>query len=520
MHIYAIFTTLRTQPAKRVPPFGKGGAQVPPKMKRFPYPTAKVLLASVATLSLGWFSIPKASAASYTFTGTGDWYTAGTSQNWSPTVTNGLSSNFLNVTDNSVIINGAVNYNSGAAGGDFMVGNGDTMTISGSTASWTQLTGAYVKIGAAGGTTVTSTVDVTNGGFFNVFSSTQLRIGQDGGAGNFVVESTGGGLNIAGTNNGTAYSTLLGVASGSTVSLLGGTNSLGEVNNSGTVTFGGGGTTTAQWDNAAGTYKITGGTVTATNYDMNTAGAAFNSTGGTLNFTGNFTNLRTVTISGGAVSVAGTFNTNASTNVAMTGGSLTKTGSGNVNLNAAATFTLSGTAAFAMTGSGEFQPGGTFTTGQASNQSISGNATINIAGLVAFQSGATTKFDINGGALTLGGSTGGGGTTDGIYSAGGYFNFTQNSTGTITFSNVGNGEHNIFEGQIRYNDATYTSANYSLVFDVEHPTATSTTISLLGASPVPEPGTWAAGALLLGVAGWMRLRTLRGMLSGLPGAQS
>ncbi len=435
-----------------------------------PHTKAKFLIASVATLTLGWLSPYDASATSYTFTGTGEWYGTPTNPNWTPTPAPGLTNTALTVVGNSATIMGVVDYNSGPAGGDFQVGNGDSMTIDGSNgaASWTQALGTnnWVKIGAAGGTTVgtspVSTVNVINGGYFNIASQNQqLRIGQDGGLASFTVASTGGGLVVDPSNVTT-------IGLGSSLNLNGGTNSFGQM--------------TVQ-----GTLNVSGGTSSLTS----------------------FTQANIINVTGGNTTFSGTLTTASTTAISISGGSVINTGNGTVSLNSMASFQLSGTGSFTTTGTGEFQPGYTFTAGSPSMQSISGNAQLNIAGLVAFQAGATTKFDINGGALTLGASN-----YNGIYTNGGYFNFTTNSTGDIDLAKVttqANAVADITAGKIRYNDTTYTSANYSTAFNVFADGNGGWEIDLAGATtPVPEPKTVLGGLLMVGALCWNQFSRLRG----------
>jgi len=226
-----------------------------------------------------------------------------------------------------------------------------------------------------------------------------------------------------------------------------------------------------------------GGLKLTVNTEMSTA-STINLQGGTNSFA-QLAATGSLNVSGGTAAVSGDFNTASSSLINISGGSVNHTGNGNVNLNSASTFLLSGNGAFTNSGTGEFQPGGI-----GGAQGISGNATLTIAGLVAFQGAATQEFNIGGGALTIGSSF-----QDGIFSNGGYFNFTLNSTGSILFTNTGTGENNIFESQIRYLDTAYTSLNYSTVFNVSHPTGTQTLISLA----VPEPSTWASSALGAGL---------------------
>ncbi len=437
------------------------------------------------SLIAGAFGIglPAASASDFTFFQNGDWYTSG-DVNWTPNP-NGptnLAASFFNTAGNNAIVNAAANYN---AAGDFLLGAGNTMTVDGSSASWTQAVGVnnWVKVGSNGGN---STVILRNGGTFNVLNtSTQLRVGLDGGTGTFNIESTAGGLNLAGT-------TSLGIGSGSSVSIAGGTNTLSSISNGGSVSISGGTNTTGQF-NGAGAYTVTGGTTTAASYDMTSATTALSVSAGSIGFT-NLTNVK-ANLTGGSTSVSGTLNTNAASSFVMSGGTFTKSGSGNINLNASSTFQLSGSSQFNMTGSGEFQPGAT-----GGTQSITGSAAMTIAGITAFQGGATQKFDVLGGTISIGGTA-----YDGIYSAGGYFNFTNASTGSILFTNAGAGQNNIFEGQIRYLDTIYSSfALADAVFDISHPTVNSTLIKL---DAVPEPSSVVLTGL--GVMGMLGIRRRR-----------
>ncbi len=173
-------------------------------------------------------SLPSASADDFTFETDGDWYTAG-DVNWSPDP-NGASditAAFFNIAGNNAVVNAAANYN---AGGDFLLGAGNSMIVDGAGASWTQAVGVgnWVKVGASAGH---STVVLRNGGTLNVLDPTQFRVGQDGGTAAVTVEGTAGGLNLAGTT---------GVGSGSALNIQGGTNSLAAIENSGAVHFSGG----------------------------------------------------------------------------------------------------------------------------------------------------------------------------------------------------------------------------------------------------------------------------------------
>ena len=448
------------------------------------------LLAAAVGLSLGMYQL-KALAIDYTFTGTGNWYNNPNNPNWSPNPNSAapFDEQFFNVAGRNAIVNGAANYN---PGGDFRLGNGNSLLVDGSSASWTQAagTGAWVRIGAANAG-ATSTVTLRNGGTINYQAGGRYIVG-DASTATLTVESTGGGFNVVGD----VY-----VGVGSSVNLQGGSNSLQAINNQGTVNFSGGSSSTGSFNNQAGIYNVSGGTTTATNYDMNTAGAALNVSAGSIGFT-NLTSNRALTITGGAVTVGNTFNTNSTSSVNISGGSLTKSGASNVFLDPSSTFLLSGSGAFSLTGSAEFQPGA-----NSGNQSISGNASLNIAGLVAFQGGDARKFSVNGGSITIGS---GGNPYHGIFSSGGYFNFTLNSSGSILFTNDGSGEINIFEGQIRYNDLTF--ANFALadaVFDISHPTTYSTLIKLDNLTPIPEPSTWAGTAVILAAFGWFQRRRVR-----------
>lgn len=239
-----------------------------------------------------------------------------------------------------------------------------------------------------------------------------------------------------------------------------------------------------------GTLNVNGGT-----FNQGTA-PRFNDMNGTINVTAGTANLGTIYMtSGGLLDVqGGTTNHSSFVDLAagstfkVRGGTYINTAPNNWTMNANSTFLVSG-GSFTMTdATKEFQPGSDF-------QSITGG-TMHIVGLVAFQGGATQKFDIAGGDIVLDAAA-----YDGLYSNGGYFNFTLDSTGSILFSNAGAGEQNIFEQQIRYNGTAYNSGDFQTVFDVTHPTVNSTRIALVA---VPEPGTVAL--LILSGLGVLVLR--------------
>ncbi len=228
----------------------------------------------------------------------------------------------------------------------------------------------------------------------------------------------------------------------------------------------------------------------ATNYSV--GAEALSVSAGSISFN-NLTNVKAA-VTGGSVTVGNTFSTNASTSLQISGGSVTMNGGGNVNLNPAATFVLSGDGEFIMAGGGEFQPGSA-----SGAHGIFDSATLNIAGIAAFQSALEpNRFEIAGGSITIGGTS-----NRGIFSNGsvGYFDFTLDSTGSILFTNVADAEVNIFESQIRYQGTTY--ANLLLaqeVFDISHPTESSTLIRL-----IPEPtSAILAGLGALGLLGIRR----------------
>jgi len=372
---------------------------------------SSLIAALGVSIPLG-LSLPNSLAADYTYSGSGAW---NTSANWTPTIT--PDAGYFNTAGRNAVINGAVDYSAG----DFLIGNGNTMTVNG---SWTQAATVqnWVKIGGTGGGT--GTVVVQNGGTFNVLKAeSNLRLGVDGGTGVFTVASNAGGVSIV---------SLTEMSAASTLNIQGGTNSFANVQGNGIVN-----------------------------------------------------------VSGGTTTLSGVLTESATGNIHITGGSITQNGNGTTSLNSASTFLMSG-GSFTSTGTGEFQPGAA-----GGIQGVSGNASLSITGLVAFQGTATTFFNLSGAAtITLGASA-----FNGIYSNGGYFNFTSlNSGSSIVFTNTGSGETNIFEGQIRYNGISYTNLNYTSVFNVTHPTVGTTVITA-----VPEPSTYAV-AIGLGCFGLIYLR--------------
>ncbi len=426
-----------------------------------------ILSAAALAIPLG-LSLPRiASAQEFTFTGTGDWFEDG-NPNWSPdpASTGAFNNGFFNVAGRNATINGDVNYN---PGGDFLLGNGNSMVVDGG--SWTQgaAAGAWVQIGSGATTGTGASVTLRNGGTFANEGGGQLRIGT-GATSNttFTVESTGGGITATGETS---------IGETSTLNIQGGTNSFANVTGPGSLTVSGGNTT------ASAVQLVSGSSLTVSGGDLTSSGVALVS-GSSL------------TVSGGNLTASNTFTAAAGSSVSISGGSLTKT-TGNVTLESDVPFSISGNGNLTLSdAAGEFQPGGL-----TAAQGISGSATLDILGITAFQGGDARQFDISDSAtITIGGSG-----FNGIFSSGGYYNFTASGTGSsILFTGTGNGGSNIDEGSIRFQNTIYTLSDPNSPFIVTNPTAGSTLITTVA---VPEPSV--ACLVLLGGVGAVVARRRR-----------
>ncbi|MGH8048625.1 MAG: PEP-CTERM sorting domain-containing protein [Chthoniobacterales bacterium] len=288
-------------------------------------------------------------------------------------------------------------------------------------------------------------------------------------------------------NTGTNYINI-GNTSGATLNIAGGTF---DTNTSTGFFTGSGATPTAINVSAGGTLKI------GTTFGLG-AGSSINMSGGstatlkgiTIN-AGSTLGLNNSTMTVGAVGVPVTFAPQATSHINLVGNS-TLTVYNSTNVTLPADFVLPSGASFSLLGAAttEVQPAG----------GVINGGSLSMAGLLAFQGAQVITF--SGGNITIGATT-----NEGIYSSGGigYINFTLNSTGSLLFTGVGNGEQNIFQNSIRYNGATYTLANYQSVFTVTHPTASQTLITL---ASVPEPSTFMLMGLGLAAWQWRRRRSV------------
>jgi hypothetical protein len=303
-------------------------------------------------------------------------------------------------------------------------------------------------------------------------------------------------------NTGTNYINF-GNASGATLNVAGGTFDT----NTSTGFFTGSSVANATTINisAAGTLKIGAGLTLGTGSSISLSGGstATLSKGITIAAGATFA-LADSAATVGALGTPVAFSTTATSHLSLTGNS-SLVAYNNTTVILPADFSLSSGATLDLRGTGEVQPGG----GTSGITMTMSGGTLSTAGLLAFQGNNTQILDFSGGSITIGGAT-----WEGIYSNGGYLNFTPGSTGTLLFTNIANAEQNIFQNQIRYDGATYTVGNYTDVFTVTHPTATQTQITLVS---VPEPS--ALASLALGgicLMAWRRLtgRRYKALISG------
>ncbi|MGH8048626.1 MAG: PEP-CTERM sorting domain-containing protein, partial [Chthoniobacterales bacterium] len=242
--------------------------------------------------------------------------------------------------------------------------------------------------------------------------------------------------------------------------------------------------------NNAGTTSATAG------FQINNSAQFNNQSGGSFS-TGGLTLANTTSISNaGTIAFSGALVANGTNVITNSGGTYSSNG-----------ITLNGTAGIA---SSFVASGGTMNVTsdlRVHNGSFTLSGANVTATIVAFDDAGNSSghLNINSGSLTI--------TRPdfGIFRSGGTqtVNFSLNSTGSLSFTQIGNAENLIFGGLITLNDITYTNLNYTTVFNVTHPTGTSTLITLV--ATVPEPSTYAAiiGAACFGLIALRRRRMAR-----------
>ena len=466
-----------------------------------------------------------------------------------------------NTSGNNIGGGGTVNYTgTGFATGKFTVVGGITFNTSGTMTGFTQ---TYATVAD----TVTGTSWNVTGGTVTAPNTTTLLVGNGAGtSGTFTVSggSTAnfGALNAGSSFNGTNDSTgtvTVGGATGGLLNVTGavrlGSNGAGvgtlNLNANGRMVIG----------SAAGTIaRNTGATATGGSGNLNFNGGIlqYNAAPNTPAIAASIT---TTILEGG-----GTINTN---NLAVTiaspilhggtaavDGGLTKVNGGTLTLNGVNTYTGAtmigaGTIAFGNTaaqtisgnisGAGAISQIGSGATTITGTNSYSAGTTIgagtiitnnaaalggSTAGQVAINSGGTLNVGDVGGTPTIGALTLGSGTTTPalVLSSGGVLTLTLNNAGgsdTITLTGTANlagtlalnttdsinygAAYNLFSGSSTVNSTGLSFTGYDTNY-----TPSLSNVGVLSFAPVPEPATWAAGALLLGVAGWQtRRRPLR-----------
>jgi fibronectin-binding autotransporter adhesin len=389
-------------------------------------------------------------------------------------------------------------------GGVAAIGSGATLTVSGNAynAFMNSISGSgnLVKSGTGtmnlyGNQTYTGTTTVSGGKLSSAVGIDSSAITVSGGtfettAANVVGDTT------AVTVNGGTYS-------------VGGTDAIGAISGSG------------------GTINITNGTLTTSfNGSSNSYAGAITGSGafakagsGTLTLSGNNNKAGANTVSGGKLEVQ-SGGTLAGTTTVQSGGTLDADGtlSGAVTVNSGGTLMGGGTVG-ALTINGVLAPGNS-----AGTTTASGGAFWNQGGSYSWEifdlaGPAGTGWDllsVSGGALDL----------TGITSANG---FTINLI-TLTSGNSAQGALSGFSPTATYTNwmiasapsiTGFTASEFNLnsslfvgatgTFAIEQRAITGgqglfVTYSGGGSEPIPEPGTWAAAALLAGAAGYVRWR--------------
>jgi hypothetical protein len=254
------------------------------------------LLKIATTAGFAIVALSSVQADTFTFTGAVDnlWYTSG---NWAPADPIPFNNSAFDTAGNDALVSSNAIYN---AGGDFLLGNGNTMTVD--TGSWTQQVGTpnWIKIGGSAGT---GTVVIQNGGSFNA-NGGALRLGLDGGVGVITVASTAGAGGLRAT-----VETNIG---NGTLNIQGGTNSLAVVTRQ----------ATSALNVSGGTTSITGNLI----HDTTNFGS-FSQTGGTLSVSGEFKPISNFTMSAGTLTSTLISFADGPGTISLTGGMLGVDGS-------------------------------------------------------------------------------------------------------------------------------------------------------------------------------------------------
>ncbi len=375
--------------------------------------------------------------------------------------------------------------------------------------------------------TLTSTGDLTINSL--LFSATGQSLDRLSKGGDLIVNS--GAVAVAGNNAGTATigsnfgKLTLGNDEGVLTAILNTTLTINTpvyVTNSGGLTKAGGGTVILTANNLytgntvinEGTLQIGNGGTTSGNLGMGSgtinnygtltikrgAGSSPLSLGGAISGTGSFVQAGGLTVLSGANTYTGPTMINAGT-LLLNNASGSGTGSGVVTVAAGATLGGAGTISAAhstVTVGGTLSPGMLATPGTAGTLNLAiGALTLTSSSTLAFDITSTATKDLvalNGTSLTLNGTlalTLPNANSSGIDYTKTYALFTGiNGTETGSFSSVTGYDKTDFTAVLRQN-----GTEYDLSF----------------IAPVPEPGTWLGGFLMLGAAGFSRRRWLAGL---------
>ena len=312
--------------------------------------------------------------------------------------------------------------------------------------------------------------------------------------------------NLAQINNGSAVNYVPGgdltIKNGGTFEVTNGSftqtvgNAYIQLNGGGTILVDGGtfnqGTASSSPFNVTGVGNVFNMSAGATNFNQGfnvTPGLASTLSGGTLTITGGNTQvLQSLTISGATATLGNSLNIASGGTFSMTAGSASVNG--------------------ALVNNGTFSmSGGTLTTTNEldfnNDQNTLSGGTLHTTLITGVNgSGPNRVFNISGGALTLSNSFG-----NGIYNGGRtqYITFTASSTGQIEFLASTGATTSTLQGfissnAVEYNNTPYDSTTGYSNFTITTDSMNDVFLGLAGVTPVPEPATLFAGALLSVVA--------------------
>ncbi len=519
-----------------------------------------------ATVSIGSTSLAKTDDSTWQITSSGNTWSGTTISAGSLSVGNGGATGELGaggITNNATLVvnrTGAINLTNTISGSGALVKTAaGTLTLSGNNTygGTTTISSGTLQIGnGTDAGSIGSTSAITNNGalVYNVGSGTRTNGAAISGNGTLTQSSSDGTLKLTGSNSYTGATIIsagtLQIGDGGTTGSIGFTSG---VNNSSTLAYN-------RSDNLTATYAISGGgNVTKSGAGTLTLSGANSYSGGTL--------LSAGALKGDATSLQGAITNNStaifdtSTNGAYAGvmsgtGALAKSGAGTLTLTATNTYNGATTVE-----TGKLVVNGSIASSAVTVQS---NAMLGGAGTVGatvVNSGATIAPGNSPGALTINGdltwNNGGGydwevfrlpgegtaGTDWDLLSVTGSLNLTNltgaplfninlyslnatNSAGPLAnWSNTGTYAWKILAASnaisTNYISPAYFGINTTQfaahndisggLFAIElRDNDKGLYLTYSSGAPVPEPGTWAAAALLAGGAAFVRWRRKRG----------